>query len=182
MLAKHSDLLIELSPAQRQPVASVVYANEAYPDAMFRALIVRCRAMGLSLAGVLQHPALESAGRRCDVVLEDLYSGRQLSLFEDRGAGASGCRLNESALAEATVAVERSLEFLPDLLVLSKFGKVECEGGGFRDVIATAIGREIPVVIGVPERNRVAWRLFAGEFAVEFGDNTVEVDNWLAGL
>ena len=109
-------------------------------------------------------------------------SGHRTPLFEDRGAGARGCRLDEAALAEATARVEGSLETTPQLLVLNKFGKVECEGGGLRDLIASAIDRGIPVVIGVPQRNLGTWREFAGEFAVELSDDARDVELWLEGL
>lgn len=177
-----SALAHELSPLHDRPVAAIVYANEAYPDTIFSAIVDRCRARGLSLAGVLQHQAFEDADRRCDVILEDLTSGYRTPIFEDRGAGASGCRLDEAALAEATARVEGSLENAPRLLVLSKFGKVECDGGGLRDLIASAIDRGIPVIIGVPQRNLDTWREFAGEFAVEFCDGAPEALRWLEGL
>jgi hypothetical protein len=100
-------------------------------------------------------------------------------LFENRGAGARGCRLDEAALAEATARVEGSFEQVPHLLVLNKFGKVECDGGGLRDLIASAIDRGIPVIIGVPERNLGAWRDFAGEFAAELPDESGRIMGWL---
>ncbi len=177
-----SALTHELSSEHVQSVAAIVYANEAYPDAIFRALVNRCRALGQSLAGVLQHQVFEGADRHCDVLLEDLTSGHRTALFEDRGAGASGCRLDEAALAGATARVEGSLEHAPHVLVLNKFGKVECEGGGLRDLIASAIDMGIPVIIGVPRRNLDAWRDFAGEFAVELSDQPGEVERWLDGL
>lgn len=172
----------ELSSQPVQSVAAIVFANEAYPDALFRALVGRWRALGLSVAGVLQQQVFEGADRRCDVLLEDLTSGHRTALFEDRGAGASGCRLDQAALAEATARVEGSLEQAPDILVLNKFGKVECEGGGLRDLIASAIDRRIPVVIGVPQHRLDAWRKFAGEFAIELSDDASEVERWLGGL
>ncbi len=162
-----SVLLHELSHADAPSVAAIVYPDEAFPDAVFRSLVGRCRAKGLSLAGVLQHLVSAEADRRCDVLLEDLNSGHRTALFEDRGAGARGCRLDEAALAEASVRIEGALERGPNLLVLNKFGKAECEGRGLRDLIASAIDRGIPVIIGVPKRNLEAWRNFAGDFAVE---------------
>jgi hypothetical protein len=177
-----SALAHEPLPREVLPVAAIVYANEAYPDAVFSTLIGRCRALGLSLAGVLQHQVSEAADRRCDVVLEDLTSGHRTALFEDRGAGARGCRLDEAALAAASARVEGSLEKAPRLLVLNKFGKAECEGGGLLDLIASAIDRGIPVVIGVPRRNLGSWREFAGEFAIELSDDAREVELWLEGL
>jgi hypothetical protein len=175
-------LVREPLSSQAFPVAAIVYANEAYPGTVFSALVGRCRALGLSLAGVLQHQVSEAADRRCDVILEDLTSGHRTPLFEDRGAGARGCRLDEAALTEATARVEGSLETAPQLLVLNKFGKVECEGGGLLDLIASAIDRGIPVVIGVPQRNLGTWREFAGEFAIELSDDMCEVEHWLEGL
>jgi hypothetical protein len=85
-------------------------------------------------------------------------------------------------LAEASARVEGSLEPTPRLLVLNKFGKAECEGGGLRDLIASAIGRGIPVVIGVPKQNIGAWPNFAGELAVELSSDAGEVERWLEGL
>ena len=173
-----SALAHELSPAPARPVAAIVYAKEIYPDAIFRTLVQRCRTLGLTLAGVLQHQAFESGDRRCDVVLEDLATGHRTALFENRGAGARGCRLAEAALAEATARIEGSLDHAPQLLILNKFGKVECEGGGLRDLIASAVDRGIPVVIGVPKRNIDAWRGFAGEFAIELTD---DLTRWTSG-
>ena len=182
MSALPSALVPELSSEPVKSVAAIVYADEAYPDALFRALIGRWRALGLSVAGVLQHQVLEDADRRCDVLLEDLTSGCRTALFEDRGAGASGCRLDQAALAEATARVEGSLEQTPDILVLNKFGKAECEGGGLRDLIASSIDRGIPVVIGVPGHRLEVWRKFAGDFATEMPADASEVERWLEGL
>ncbi|MGO9359600.1 MAG: DUF2478 domain-containing protein [Xanthobacteraceae bacterium] len=182
MCVSHSDPACELAADAAFGVAALVYRNENYPDAAFARLVDSARAQGLKLAGVLQQLASEDADHRCDVVLEDLASGHRTPLFENRGRGARGCRLDEAALAEATARIEGSLESKPDLLVLSKFGKVECDGGGLRDLIAEAIDRDIPVIIGVPERNLEAWRQFAGEFAVELSEDAGVVERWVASL
>ncbi len=160
-------------------LAAVIYPNEAYPQAMFRRVVEHCRSRGLTLAGVLQHPACEDPAHRCDVVLEDLASGARTELFERRGSGATGCRLDVAALTDVTARIERALQHDPDLLVLNKFGKVEAEGGGLVDPIAAAIDRGIPVIIGVPARNLAAWRAFAGELAVEFAGDFAEIADWL---
>lgn len=174
-----SGLARERSFEQVGSVAAIVYASDAYPDSFFKALVDRCRTAGMAVAGVLQHQVFEGADQRCNVLLEDLSSGHRTALFENRGAGASGCRLDQAALAEATARVEGNLEQVPDILVLNKFGKAECEGGGLRDLIAGAIGRGIPVVIGVPRQSLDAWRNFAGGFAIELPDDVGEVEQWL---
>ena len=179
MSASPSDPAGERSSEQSWSVAAIVYADDAYPDAFFRALVDRCRAAGLAVAGVLQHQVFEGSDQRSNVLLEDLNSGHRTTLLENRGAGASGCRLDQAALAEATARVEGSLEQVPDILVLNKFGKAECEGGGLRDLIGGAIGRGIPVVIGVPRQSLEDWRDFAGGFAIELPDDLDKVGRWL---
>ncbi|MGK3946480.1 DUF2478 domain-containing protein, partial [Streptomyces caeruleatus] len=68
------------------------------------------------------------------------------------------------------------------LLVLNKFGKIEAEGGGMCGVMAKALERGIPVVIGVPARNLEAWRNFADEFATELPGDIDQIERWLARL
>src|SRR5215468_2859020 len=118
-----SALLSVPAPEPAPLLAAIVYADNAYPEAAFAALVQRCRGRELSLAGVLQRRVSEAPDRRCDVLLEDLSTGHRTSIFEDRGAGAAGCRLDEVALGEAAARIEGSMEDRPDLLVLNKFGK-----------------------------------------------------------
>lgn len=167
---------------QTRRVAAIVYPDNAYPGPSFEALVHMCRELGLSLAGVLQHQVCTAPDRRCDVVLEDLTSGHRTAIFEDRGAGASGCRLDEGALAEAAARIEGNLAGGADLLVLNKFGKAECAGGGVVDLMANAVDRGIPSIIGVPKSNLEAWRAFAGDYAIELSSDIDEIGQWLASL
>ncbi|MGY8635176.1 DUF2478 domain-containing protein [Bradyrhizobium sp. 14AA] len=163
-------------------LAAIVYTDNVYPDAAFAALVARCRSLGLSLAGVLQHRVSEAPDRRCDVLLEDLSTGHCTSIFEDRGASAAGCRLDEAALTEAAARIEGNMESRPDLLILNKFGKAECSGGGLLDLIASAMDRQITVVIGVPRTNLQAWRDFAGTLSVELSEDVDGIEQWAAKL
>ncbi|MBI3702232.1 MAG: DUF2478 domain-containing protein [Afipia sp.] len=164
-------------------IAAVIYPDEDYPMAAFAKLVEYCRGRGMSLAGVLQYPAFKGGDHRCDVVLEDLAFGHRTPLFENRGAGARGCRLDAAALAEVSARIEGVLDQAPDLIFLNKFGKVECDGGGLRDVIATAVDRNIAVTIGVPKRNLALWREFAGPLAVEIqSDDDDALERWAGNL
>lgn len=160
-------------------LVAIVYANEAYPQSTFEQIVADCRGRGLRVAGVLQHPVCSDAAGHCDVALEELTTGVWTELFEDRGPGASGCRLDVAALAEVNGKVARSFESDPELLILNKFGKVEAEGRGLLDLVAVALDRGIPVVIGVPIRNLEAWRSFAGGLSVEFSSELSEITDWL---
>ena len=179
MYAQHSAPPHSASMRPQQALVAIVYANEAYPQLTFERIVEDCRSRGLKVAGVLQHPVCSEAAGHCDVALEELTTGLRTDLFEDRGPGASGCRLDEAALAEVNGQVARSLDADPDLLILNKFGKVEAEGRGLLDLVAMAVDRGIPVVIGVPIRNLEAWRNFAGGMSVEFSSDPSEVAGWL---
>ena len=179
MYAQHSVPPHSASVRPQQALVAIVYANEAYPQSTFERIVEDCRRRGLKVAGVLQHPVCSEAAGHCDVALEELTTGLRTDLFEDRGPGASGCRLDEAALAEVNGQVARSLDADPDLLILNKFGKVEAEGRGLLDLVAMAVDRGIPVVIGVPIRNLAPWRDFAGGMSVEFGDDPSQVADWL---
>ena len=50
----------------------------------------------------------------------------------------------------------------PELLIINKFGKMEGEGRGFRDLIARAAAEGVPVLIGVNGLNRDALADFLG--------------------
>jgi hypothetical protein len=176
------DQAFKPSSSRAQRLVAIVYPDNVYPGAAFEALVAQCRGAGLSLAGVLQHLVDETPERRCDVVLEDLSTGDRTPIFEDRGAGAAGCRLDEGALAAAAARIEGSLESAPNVLVLNKFGKAECAGGGLLDLIAKAMDRNVTVVIGVPKSNLEAWRGFAGDFAVELSSDVSEIAQWVASL
>ena len=179
MYAQHSVPPHSASMRPQQALVAIVYANEAYPQSTFERIVEDCRRRGLKVAGVLQHPVCSEAAGHCDVALEELTTGLRTDLFEDRGPGASGCRLDEAALAEVNGQVARSLDADPDLLILNKFGKVEAEGRGLLDLVAMAVDRGIPVVIGVPIRNLAPWRDFAGGMSVEFGDDPSQIADWL---
>ncbi len=179
MSALHSVPPHSASVRPGQALVAIVYANEAYPQSTFEAIVVHCRRRGLRAAGVLQHPVCSDAAGHCDVALEELTTGRRTDLFEDRGPGASGCRLDEAALAEVNGQVARSLDLAPEILILNKFGKVEAEGRGLLDLVAMAVDRDIPVVIGVPIRNLDSWRRFAGGMSVEFSNDPSEIADWL---
>src|SRR5579864_4101535 len=172
----------DVSQSRAPLLAALVYPQDKYPGSAFEALVASCRRRGLSLAGVLQHLVHAAPNRRCGVVLEDLTTGHRTPIFEYRGAGATGCRLDEAALAEVAARIEASLEGEPDLLVLNKFGKAECNGSGLLDLVAVAMDREISVIIGVPRSNLEAWRNFSGDLGIELSGCDGEIERFVENL
>lgn len=121
---------------------------------------------GLRVAGMIQKDERRPDRRRCDMSLVDLADGTEIRISEDRGKDTRGCRLDHGALEQAAFLAARSLEATPppDLLVLSKFGKREIEGHGFRQVVERAVEIGVPVLVGVGNDHVEGFLAFAGEY------------------
>ncbi|MDI1344784.1 MAG: DUF2478 domain-containing protein [Pseudolabrys sp.] len=161
-------------------ILAVVYTDGLAADKFLAGWGYALRAAGLSVAGLVQLNTFERDPGKCDMAVEELFSGAVLQLSEDRGKESSGCRLDRSILTEAAGLLLSALEEKPDIMVLNKFGKVEAEGEGLRDALAKAVELDVPIVVGVPFRNLDQWRLFAGDLAEECAVDSPQVRQWLA--
>lgn len=162
-------------------IASLPYEEGSYPDRLLESVVRHFQNKGFRVAGVIQHDLAREGRSRCDMSLEELISGARIALSEDRGEGANGCRIDQQGLVEAAALIEDSLEAgKVDLLVINKFGKVESEGGGFREVIAKAAMMGIPTAIGVPMRNLDAFNLFADSLHAPVALDFKTLVNWFA--
>jgi len=167
-------------PAQSSNILAVVYTDGLAADKFLAGWGYALRAGGLSVAGLVQLNTFERDPGKCDMAVEELFSGAVLQLSENRGKESSGCRLDRGILAEAAGLLLAALEERPDIVFLNKFGKVEAEGEGLRDALAKAVELDVPIVVGVPFRNLDQWRLFAGDLADECPVDSPKVRQWLA--
>ena len=150
------------------PIVAITYGDGARIGPMLNDIIDHLLAKGHRLAGLVQRERIRVGRSRCDMLMEDLTTGETMAISQDRGEAARGCRLDVEALINAAVRVRSSLASAPDLLIVNKFGKTECEGGGCRSLIVEAVEVHVPVLIAVPYANLDPWRCFAGELAVEY--------------
>lgn len=153
--------------APSQPITAIVYSDSTAAARLIERIAHALTSAGHACAGFIQRDEARPGRSRCDMVLVNLATGKEVGISEDRGPGARGCQLDAGALACAVADVEVDLDDDTAVLILNKFGKSEVEGGGFRELISTALARDIPVVLGVPRRNIESWRQFAGAFACE---------------
>ncbi len=150
------------------PITVIVYGDGARVAPTLDRIVTHLVAKGCRLAGLVQRD-IERVGRsRCDMRMDDLATGETVAISQDRGEGARGCRLDVEALLNAVARVRSALSTKPDLVIVNKFGKTECEGGGCRSLIAEAIELNVPVLVAVPLGNLDGWRRFAGDFATEY--------------
>jgi hypothetical protein len=144
------------------PLSILVYRREERPDAAIIDAVVRLRADGIDVRGLLQEGTEGSTSCCATLFLEDIGSGRQVEIFQNRGRETRGCRLDASGLAEASAWLREAIESRPDVLVLNRFGRQEAEGRGLIDEIGTAVMAGIPVIIPVNEKLLPEWDAFSG--------------------
>jgi hypothetical protein len=148
-------------------LASVTAVARGATDRVLAGVAERLRAEGLRVAGALRAAAPGDGPGHCNSALRLLPDGPVAAITQDLGAGSAACRMDAGALEAAVAEATRRLAAQgADLVVLNKFGISEAEGRGFRTLIAEALGRGVPVLIGVPETHRAAFERFAGGVAV----------------
>jgi nucleoside-triphosphatase THEP1 len=158
------------------PIIAIVYGDGARIAPTLDRVATHLAAEGCRLAGLVQRD-IERAGRsRCDMILEDLATGETVAISQDRGEGARGCRLDAEALLNAVVRTRSALATEPDVVIVNKFGKTECEGGGCRSLIAEAVEHNVPVLVAVPWGNLESWRRFAGDLATEYSLDEMPIE------
>lgn len=97
--------------------------------------------------------------------LRILGDGAVIRISQNLGISAESCRLDSGALAQAVARAEAVLARGADLVIINKFGKQECFGRGFRDFIATALARGVPVLLSVPQEQLAGFHAFAQDLA-----------------
>ncbi len=133
---------------------------------------------GHHLCGTVQFNTERQGSRHCDMDLMVLPGGPVFRISQSRGNWARGCRLDAGSLEMAAGHVAGSVDTGPDLLVINKFGKHEAEGRGFRSVIALALDRDMPVLVGLNPLNLEAFEKFSGGLATELSADFDTILKW----
>lgn len=135
------------------------------------------------------HPSVRIAGviaedhglpdRACSAgYLVSLTNGERFQIFQDLGPGSKGCHLAAAGALAAAEAVQRDIAAGCDLVVLSKFGNLEKNGGGLRDAFTAAIEADVPVLTSVSPAYSAAWQSFAEPLSAFLPFDGHRIDAW----
>jgi len=144
-------------------------------DRLLAEVARRLQAAGWPLAGVVQHNTERAGQARCDMDLQVLGRAERVRISQALGSAAQGCRLDADGLETAVGLVEASL---PGARMLNKFGKAEIEGRGFRQLIGEALGRGLPVLVGVKRDNLTGFAAFAEGLAEALPAEADALTDW----
>ena len=158
-------------------IAVVQGASGATVQELFLALARRWAA-SLRLAGVVAEDH-GLADRACNAgFLRRLGSGERFAMFDDLGPGTRACHLDGAGVLAAAAAVRRDIAAGCDLVVLSKFGKLEAAGGGLRDAFTAAIEAGVPILTTVGRSAMPAWQAFAAPGWTAVAAEVDAVETW----
>lgn len=158
-------------------LAGVTGEGRGATDRLLAAVADRLVQDGVCLAGALRPVRADTA--KCDSDLWLLPDGPIRRITQDLGTGSAACRMDAGAFETAVgLALSRLQTGKADLVVLNKFGLAEAEGRGFRTLIAEALGRDLPVLIGVSDAHRADFDRFAGGVAIALPPDEGAVLAW----
>jgi hypothetical protein len=146
-------------------IAAIQGAPSSSMQPVFRALVRRLRS-GMRIAGVIEedHGLGEracSAGR-----LQSIADGACYPIFQDLGPDSDACHLEGAGAVSAGEAIRRDIARGCDLVILSKFGKLEASGGGLAPAFAAAVEAGVPLLTAVSSTFLPGWERFAGSSTI----------------
>jgi hypothetical protein len=143
-------------------VAVVRGSSNTEVQEVFRALAERWRS-SIRLAGLIaeEHGL---ADRACSAgFLRNVASGERFSIFQDLGPGSTECHLDGTGALSAAAAVQRDIAPGCDLVLLSKFGKLEANGKGLFGAFKAALDAHVPLVTSVSPACEQPWKKLVGD-------------------
>jgi hypothetical protein len=167
---------------QAAPLAAIGF-DSGDIDHFLAGIAQTLAASGLRIRGALQSRGPMVGECHCaDMDLTTVHSGRAFRISQPLGHGSRGCRLHPGALAECSSFIEGELRAGADLLILNRFGRGESGGRGFRDLIATAIELDVPVLTAVRHIYADAGANFGAGAACDLPMERAAVLSWATGL
>lgn len=160
-------------------LAYVMTPQQGATDRFLTKTAQRLLADGVVVAGLVQRNTPRPKTHHCDMDVQVLPDGAPIRISKNLGLLSRGCSLNPHALEGAVLDVAASLRDETQVLIINKFGKHEAEGRGFRFVIAEALERGIPVIIGLSPLNAEAFGEFSGGMAEPLALDAAALDAWL---
>lgn len=160
-------------------LATVTMKERGATDHLIGLVAARLGAEGIRLCGALRDQGNGRSNQHCQSALRLLPDGPVVQITQDLGGGAVACKMDAGALEDAVGMAIAGLDTTgADLVVVNKFGLREAEGRGFRPLIATALGRNIPVLVGVPDTHRAAFDRFADGLATNLPPHKDTIVAW----
>jgi nucleoside-triphosphatase THEP1 len=151
-------------PSVASKVAAIVGGDGTPTQALLSDAVATWRAAGVKVGGVIA----ETHGipdRTCGAgLLRDIATGQPYKIYFLTAPSNTSCHLDPSGVEAAGDGLLEQLKD-SDVIVLSKFGKLEAMHQGLASVFDAAVAAGKPVLTTVSEKQRDAWRTYAPDAA-----------------
>lgn len=157
-------------------VAAIVGAESAVIQKLLAEAVSDWRGAGVKVCGLVEE-AHGLTGRSCNSgLLRNLETGNVFAMYLDEPPAHTSCHLDELGLVDACASVVDRIA-TSDVVVLSKFGKVEAVGSGLFEAFEIAVRLGKPLLTSVAPRHHYAWQRFAPQ-AVFIRPDRASVEAW----
>jgi hypothetical protein len=161
-------------------IATVIGPDSQAIQSLFEAQSREWRSTGVNVVGLIAE-AHALPDRSCAAgFLRDLASEARFAMYLETPPSHTSCHLDGSGVDAACMALLGQIE-ASDVVILSKFGKLEGMGGGLRPAFEAAAAAGKPILTTVSEKHRAAWAEFTGGTTM-IADNLPAIQDWWAGL
>jgi molybdate transport system ATP-binding protein len=151
-----------LSPADPRRLAAVVYDDRVSIDSLLAAFAAELLTAGTHVAGVIQVRDESGCGPNAPARVRDVATGELLSLCKTVGGPSPNCRLDDALFDRAASHIRAGCEAGADLVVVSRFGRLEADGRGFREEMGLAMRASRPLLTAVRRGLVHRWFDFTG--------------------
>lgn len=160
-------------------LAAIHYPRGFDIDRLFIDVCAKAARDGLRLGGLVQMTTGERGGNCAATIhVVDLRTQKAFDIWEDRGACAKSCRLDERGLADAEPAIMQAIADRVDLLVINRFGRAESLGRGLRACFEAALAADVSVLTAVRKPYDDAWQQFHGGVGYDLPCDIDRVTDW----
>ncbi|HMK78255.1 MAG TPA: DUF2478 domain-containing protein [Xanthobacteraceae bacterium] len=160
-----------------ETIAVVQGGSSAAAQELFRAFVSRWHASARIVGVIEENHGLGE--RTCNGgYLRSIASGELFPLFQDLGSQSTACHLEGSGATSASAAIARDIAAGCDLVLLSKFGKLEAARGGLASAFAAAIEAGVPVLTAVSPAFSEKWAQFAAPLFTPLPADAAVLDAW----
>lgn len=160
-------------------VAAVRYGPADNPDALLEDFLRRRLGEGYDALGILQRHVADAPFRNRAVSFE-------LAPKEEWPAIEPLCPPQDApcsaVLPELAARLARALDRQPDVVVLNRFGRAECDGEGLLGAMAEALDRDIPILIATPIGLYDRWTKVSCGLAVTLRPESASLEAWWRSL
>lgn len=167
---------------QTLPIAVIVYTGHAASDPVIAEFVRRLQQRGLRVRGLRQEDGPATPGRAPATTLIDLANGERHCISLDLGPGAASCKVDTAAVAAVSRVLREALRDDPDLVIVSRFGTLEAEGGGFSAEMLALMEAGVPLLTVTAQKHLEAWRRFTGGAGAELPVEIGAIESWFACL